>query len=275
MAQQQQHAVENREQVLLQYLEIRERSIAICAPLKTEDYVIQTMPDVSPPKWHLAHTSWFFETFLLGRFDPHYKPFHPLFDELFNSYYVTHGDPYPRPHRGLLSRPTVDEVIAYRIYVDEAMQHLIQNVSEKHWLELSSLITLGINHEQQHQELLLTDIKNILAFNPLKPAYHKPAYAPMEVINPSPLSWALVNGGTLQVGHAEGDDRFAFDNESPAHKIYLEDFKLASRCVTNRDYIEFIEDGGYKNAGLWLSDGWTISQQEDWRAPLYWGEARW
>jgi len=270
MAQQQPHAVENREHILLQYLDTRERSLAICAPLKTEDYVIQTMPDVSPPKWHLAHTSWFFETFLLGQFDSGYKPFHPLFDELFNSYYVTHGRPFPRPQRGFLSRPTVEEVMAYRAYVDKAMQHLIHDVSESRWLELSSLVILGINHEQQHQELLLTDIKHILAFNPLKPAYRDPVPVPREVTDTSAVSWSLVEGGTVSVGHAENDMSFTFDNESPAHKVYLDDFRLASRCVINRDYIEFMEDGGYDNAGLWLSDGWSTSQQQDWRAPLYW-----
>ena len=270
MANQQQLAVEDREQILLQYLDTRERSIAICAPLKIEDYVIQTMPDVSPPKWHLAHTSWFFETFLLSQFDPNYKTFHPLFDTLFNSYYVTHGNPYPRPQRGFLSRPTVDEVISYRTHVDEAMQQLIHNISDERWLALSSLIILGLNHEQQHQELLLTDIKNILAHNPLKPAYHNTVSKPREIVRSTPLSWVSIKGGNVEVGHAETDRNFAYDNESPAHTVYLEDFKLASRCITNKDYIEFIEDGGYQKAELWLSDGWSISQQQEWCAPLYW-----
>lgn len=275
MASQQHLVVEEREHCLLQYLDTRQRSLAICAPLKTEDYVIQTMPEVSPPKWHLAHTSWFFETFLLKPYVSQYKIFNPLFDTLFNSYYVTHGDPYPRPQRGLLSRPTVEEVIAYREYVDEAMQKLIQTCSEKQWSTLSSLITLGINHEQQHQELLLTDIKHILSINPLKPAYQKPVSlqkiaVQREMVDLPPLSWTLINGGTVEVGYSGNDYSFAYDNEGPAHKVYLEDFKLASRCVTNKDYIEFIDDGGYQKAELWLSDGWALSQQQKWCAPLYW-----
>ena len=270
MENQQQLAVEDREQTLLQYLNTRERSLTICAPLQTEDYVIQTMPDVSPPKWHLAHTSWFFETFLLTPFDSSYQTFHPLFDTLFNSYYVTHGNPYPRPERGFLSRPTVEEVIAYRSHVDKAMQALIRSASEQQWLEISSLITLGINHEQQHQELLLTDIKHILAHNPLKPAYHEPTSKPSEVIDSSALSWVSINGGTVEIGQDNDKNVFAYDNESPKHKVYLEDFEVASRCITNKEYIEFIEDGGYQKAEWWLSDGWATVQQEEWSAPLYW-----
>jgi len=269
MAIQQQIAVEGREQLSLHYLRTRGRSIAICAPLSTEDYVIQTMPDVSPPKWHLAHTSWFYEAFLLSPFDADYQCFHPLFDTLFNSYYVTHGTPYPRPQRGLLSRPTVEEVLDYRRYVDEAVQQLIAKVSEDQWQQVLWLITLGINHEQQHQELLLTDIKHIFAHNPLKPAYCELSSVPKEVVQSSPLTWQTAKGGVMEFGLAEGYD-FSYDNEGPAHKAYLDDFKLASRLVTNKEYLDFIEDGGYQRAELWLSDGWAISQQQAWQAPLYW-----
>jgi len=270
MANQQQLAVEGREQLSLHFLRTRERSVAICAPLSTEDYVIQTMPDVSPPKWHLAHTSWFYEAFLLSQFDANYQCFHPLFDTLFNSYYVTHGNPYPRPQRGLLSRPTVEEVLEYRRYVDEAVQQLIVGASEAQWQQVLSLIILGINHEQQHQELLLTDIKHIFAHNPLSPVYRELASVPREVVQPSPLSWQTLKGGLLEFGIAETSHSFSYDNEGPAHKAYLEDFKLASRLVTNKEYMNFIEDGGYQRAELWLSDGWTICQQQAWQAPLYW-----
>ena len=166
MANQRRFVAEDRDDLCLHYLKTRELSIEICAPLSIEDYVIQTMSDVSPPKWHLAHTSWFFETFLLHQFDTDYKNFHPQFDELFNSYYVTHGNPYPRSQRGLLSRPGVEEVLEYRRYVDAAVQQLVNNVSEKQWPQVASLIILGINHEQQHQELMLTDIKHIFAHSP-------------------------------------------------------------------------------------------------------------
>ena len=253
------------------YLASRQRSIDICAPLETEDYVIQTMPDVSPPKWHLAHTSWFFETFILAEFEPTYTLYHPQFDTLFNSYYVTHSDPYPRPARGMLSRPTVEQVLAYRAHVDAAMTQLIQDASDSHWQAIQPLLTLGINHEQQHQELMLTDIKNILSINPLQPCYlkHKPAAASNSGnIENDRLRWSSYQGGIVETGH-DGDS-FAYDNEGPAHRVYLDNFKLATRCITNGEYIDFIESGGYQQAELWLSDGWSTIHAENWQAPLYW-----
>lgn len=260
----------DREQLLGHFQAVRNASLALCEPLATEDYIIQTMPDVSPPKWHLAHTTWFFETFLLSRFDKNYPCFHPLFDTLFNSYYVTHGQPYPRPQRGLLSRPTVGEVFEYRCYVDDAMQQLICNAEEEQWSHLLSLIILGINHEQQHQELLLTDIKHIFAHNPIKPAYREKTTTPEKVFQSPVLTWRPIAGGLVDIGFSGGIDNFSYDNEGPSHKVYLEDFKLASRLVTNKEYIAFIEDGGYQGAEFWLSDGWTTSQTQQWRAPLYW-----
>lgn len=273
-----QSQVDHRQHIAQRYLETRERSLQICAPLETEDYVIQTMPDVSPPKWHLAHTSWFFETFLLSVFDTSYHCYHPQYDTLFNSYYVTHSDPYPRPARGLLSRPTVDEVMTYRAHIDRAMMKLIQGSTQQQWSKLSPLITLGINHEQQHQELLLTDIKHILSLNPLQPAYRKmPAHsdaiaqqvAAAELPSAEP-TWLTIKGGVRDVGYTHEQTGFAFDNESPAHKVYFDDFKLASRCVNNREYLEFIEDDGYRRPELWLSDGWSVVQDQHWQAPLYW-----
>jgi ergothioneine biosynthesis protein EgtB len=275
MANQQLLSNADREQHLLHFLATRERSITICDPLETEDFVIQTMPDVSPPKWHLAHTSWFFETFLLVPYSSGYQVFHPLFDSLFNSYYITHGDPHPRPERGFLSRPTVKETIDYRNHVDIAMRALIENATEELWLMISPLLTLGINHEQQHQELLLTDIKHILAMNPLQPDYRKPVSQPREAIkektiSASPLTFQTITGGLVEVGYTANDYDFSYDNESPAHKTYLDDFKLGSRCITNEEYITFIEDDGYQRPAFWLSEGWAISQQQRWCAPLYW-----
>lgn len=258
----------DREQLLQQYLDTRKHSLMLCAPLHREDYVIQTMDDVSPPKWHLAHTSWFFETFLLAVFDSRYQVFHPLYDELFNSYYVTHSQPYPRPLRGLLSRPTVEQVMEYRQAVDSAMQKLILNVTNDDWTSLSYRLELGINHEQQHQELLLTDIKHILAANPLKPAYRESGVSMHAVQSVPDISWHRFTGGVVTIGHT--GQEFAYDNEGPSHRVYLEDFQLASRMVSNADYLAFIEDGGYQRAEFWLSEGWAKCQREQWQAPLYW-----
>jgi ergothioneine biosynthesis protein EgtB len=250
------------------YQEVRQLSESICRPLAIEDYVIQSMADVSPPKWHLAHTTWFFETFLLSHF-PGYEVFHPQFNYLFNSYYEAVGKRHPRPKRGLLSRPTVEEIYRYRAYVDAAMQALLHQIDESN---LSSLVLLGLHHEQQHQELLLTDIKHILASNPLRPAYRSdiPPYISTDPQNHSALSeqWLDYPGGLYAIGH-EGQN-FAFDNESPVHQVYLQDYYLASRLVTNGEYLEFIEADGYRKPEYWLSEGWTTVQMEEWEAPLYW-----
>ncbi|MEO5572925.1 MAG: ergothioneine biosynthesis protein EgtB [Gammaproteobacteria bacterium] len=256
----------SRERTWQRYLEVRGLTEALCQPLAVEDYVIQTMPDVSPPKWHLAHTSWFFENFLLLPYLPGYRAFHPQFGYLFNSYYETVGSFHPRPQRGLLSRPTVDEVRAYRNHVNRYMGELFAKLDVDQWPTLAPLIELGLHHEQQHQELLLTDIKHIFAMNPLRPAYH-PLIAAKE--NSSiPLQWFDYNGGIRQVGH--GSDEFSFDNEMPRHRVYLENYRLASRLVTNGEYLEFIEAGGYNKADYWLSDGWHAVQTYDWQGPLYW-----
>ena len=247
------------------YHDVRLESIRICEPLVTEDYVIQTMPDVSPPKWHLAHTSWFFETFILRSHLPGYQPFNPYYDYLFNSYYVTHGKPYPRSQRGLLARPTVAEVMDYRSYIDEAMYKLIDSsalIDES----VTGLIVLGLNHEQQHQELMLTDIKHIFAHNPLKPVY-KPEieHSPSLIAD---MEWITQPGGIYDIGY-QGSG-FAYDNETPVHKVYVQDFKLASRLITNREYIEFIEDGGYERAELWYSEAWALIHEQHLQAPMYW-----
>ncbi len=249
-----------------QYSAIRQLSETLCSPLEIEDYGIQSMADVSPPKWHLAHTTWFFETFLLCPFLKNYDVFHPKYSYLFNSYYEAVGSRHPRAQRGLLSRPTVAEVYQYRAYVDEAMRSLFSSVALSP--EISALITLGLHHEQQHQELLLTDIKHIFATNPLRPAYRSAA-SKIALAPPTPaLHFVEFSGGLQTIGHQQSG--FAFDNESPAHRVYLQDFALASRLVTNGEYLEFIEASGYEKPEYWLSEGWVTVQTQQWNAPLYW-----
>jgi len=259
-------ALDPRETLLSDYRWVRQQTEHICSPLAPEDHVIQTMPDVSPPKWHLAHVTWFFETFLLGPHLPGYTPFHPRFHHLFNSYYEGVGNPFPRPRRGLLARPTVAEILHYRAFVDRAVEQLIETTDENHWPRIEFLVTLGLNHEQQHQELLLTDIKHIFASNPLRPAYR--ALLPTVDLAAPPFEWLEYEGGLTEIGH-EGPG-FAFDNETPRHPVWLAPFRLASRPVTNGEFLGFVEEGGYRRSELWLSDGWKRVQQEGWTAPLYW-----
>ncbi len=247
------------------YAVVRAATESLCAPLATEDYVIQSAPECSPAKWHLAHTTWFFENFILQPFAPGYRPFHAQYGYLFNSYYETVGTFFPRPKRGLLSRPTVDEVFQYRAHVDRQMHALLARLDAASNPELAQRITLGLNHAQQHQELLLTDLKNLFALNPLRPAYRA---APLASAGAAPLTWLEFAAGMRAVGH-EGAG-FAFDNETPRHRVFLEPFALASRPVTNGEWLEFIEADGYSTSTLWLSDGWRTLQQCGWQAPLYW-----
>lgn len=263
----------SRETWLRRYEEVRAASEALCRPLATEDYVIQSMPDVSPPKWHLAHTSWFFETFLLQPSLPGYRPFHERYGYLFNSYYEAVGPRHPRPQRGLLSRPTAEEIYRYREYVDAAMGRLIEESEEAAWAGIEPLLTLGFHHEQQHQELLVTDIKHILGTNPLRPAY---SVRPPDAGQPTPpLEWLPYEGGVQEIGYA--GPGFAFDNETPRHPVYVQPYRLASRPVTNGEYLEFMEAGGYRRPEFWLSDGWRVTQEHGWEAPLYWEQVdgRW
>ena len=251
--------------LIAQYRAVRQLSEALCQPLEIEDYGVQSMADVSPPKWHLAHTTWFFETFLLYPYQAGYEAFHPGYGYLFNSYYEAVGDRHPRPQRGLLSRPTVAEVYQYRAHVDQAMAQLWQQTVDRP--AVAELVTLGLHHEQQHQELLLTDLKYNLAINPLYPVY-RPNVAQGEAATPAPLEFVEFAGGLYTIGHqAPG---FAFDNEGPAHRVYQPDFALAQRLVTNGDYLEFIAAGGYQTAAHWLAEGWAMVQNEGWQAPLYW-----
>lgn len=249
-----------------EYMRVRRFTEQLCEPLQIEDYVIQSMPDVSPVKWHLAHVTWFWETFLLRSALPGYKSFHPHYGYLFNSYYNTIGERHCRPKRGLLSRPTVRETYAYRQYVDECVLDLFARLDEARLIALMPTISLGIHHEQQHQELMLTDIKHLFSCNPLYPVYRERPPAP--AASPQPLQWISFAEGIHWIGY--GGDGFAFDNEKPRHRQFVQPFQLASRPVTNGDYLAFMEDGGYKNPLLWLSEGWSTVQREEWQAPLYW-----
>ncbi len=255
-----------RERALVGYHRIRQETVAICQPLAVEDHVVQSRTEVSPPKWHLAHTSWFFETFILQPFHPGYRPLHPSYGFLFNSYYDSVGPQFPRAQRGLLSRPTVDEVHHYRAHVDAAMVALLERVGEAHRAEVHARLELGLQHEQQHQELLLTDIKHNFAVNPLQPAY-RPA-APQGGGEAPTLGWSEFPGGNAAVGHS--GEGFGFDNEGPRHRVLLEPYRLASRCVTNGEFLTFMEEGGYGCPTLWLSDGWAAVKRGGWAAPGYW-----
>jgi ergothioneine biosynthesis protein EgtB len=243
---------------------VRAGTLALVAPLSAEDACVQSMPDASPAKWHLAHTTWFFEHFVLAARVADFEPFHERFGFLFNSYYYTAGQMHLRPRRGLITRPSLAEVLAYRDHVDAAVARLLE--AEAGDAELEFLVTLGIQHEQQHQELLLTDAKHLLAQNPLAPAYAElPSPAPGPAV---PLEWIPGPAGIQEIGHA--GDGFAFDNETPRHRVLLQEHALASRCVTNAEYLEFVRDGGYSKPELWLSDGWATVLAERWSRPLYW-----
>jgi len=249
------------------YRRVRIATEQLAAPLSAEDCAIQSMPDASPVKWHLAHTSWFFETFVLKPHLPGYRLFHPSFRVLFNSYYNGIGDKHPRRRRGLLSRPSLEEVHAYRLHIDAAMAELMDRRTLPS--TISALIELGLNHEQQHQELIFTDVLHLLSCNPLKPAYEPSiGAADAPIADASPQTWIEFGEGIVDIGH-EGS-QFAFDNESPRHRQYLNGFSLASREVTNGEYLAFIDDAGYRRPELWLSEGWDWLAANSIDAPLYW-----
>ncbi len=260
-------SIDNRlESLLIRYRAIRQQTEYLCQPLEPEDYLIQTTENVSPTKWHLAHTSWFFETFLLSEFLPGYETMHPKYAYLFNSYYVQAGDRHCRPKRGLISRPTVREVYKYRSYIDDRVISLLNEPPAPDIDRLADIVEIGLNHEQQHQELILTDLKHVFSMNPLYPAYRKRS-VPKETRTPT-ISWHEFDGGIAEIGFS--GDGFCFDNELPGHKVYLEPFQIASRLVTNAEYIEFMNDGGYQNPVLWLSDGFSVKERENWKSPYYW-----
>jgi ergothioneine biosynthesis protein EgtB len=240
------------------YRAVRQATLGLVAPLSAEDCAIQSMPDASPAKWHLAHTTWFFETFVLQPHVPGYRVFDADYGYLFNSYYNAIGKRHPRPERGMLSRPSLEEVLAYRRHVDGA-------VLDARELPVA-LVELGLHHEQQHEELILTDLKYLLSRNPLKPAYQKTW--PLTPIRARARSWIGFAGGLFEIGYAGAG--FAFDNEKPRHRVWLEDFEVASHPVTHGDFVDFIDDGGYRRPELWLSAGWDMVQARGWQAPEYW-----
>ena len=259
------------EACLAKFGRVRRFTERLCEPLETEDYLVQTVVEASPPRWHLAHVSWFFETFLLRPFLPGYRVFHERFEYLFNSYYEQTGSGFwPRPERGLLSRPTVAEVYDYRRHVDAGIADLIARCTRGDWPAVAARLEIGLNHEQQHQELLVTDIKRNFAHNPLRPAYlaDLPA-APFAAA--TPVEYVPFDGGLVEIG--AGLDEFAWDNERPRHRVFLAPFALADRPVCNGEFLSFMEDGGYRNPALWLSDGWGAVQSQGWCSPLYWEQA--
>ena len=261
--------------LLERYRDVRAHSADLASPLSAEDQCIQSMPDASPTKWHLAHTTWFFETVLLAPHLPGYTAFDPQFHYLFNSYYEALGPRHPRPQRGLLTRPGLDRVHAYRAHVDGAVGQLLESVSETAWPTVESILTLGLHHEQQHQELIVTDILHALSCNPLLPAYRPLAGPALRLAStPSTMRWIERPGGTVRIGHAGGEGGegtgFAFDNETPRHAALLHPHALADRLVTCGEYAQFIADGGYKRPALWLSDGWALVNAQGWEAPAYW-----
>ena len=253
----------------LAFQHTRAQSLAFCRPLQADDYMLQAEPFTSPPKWHLAHTTWFFETFLLKPFLQGYTPVDEHYEVLFNSYYNGVGEQFPRPRRGQLSRPSVEEVVAYREHVDEAMLKVLAEDEHPSRQDITARTRLGIEHEQQHQELFFTDLKYSLAVNPTFPTAFNTSI-PSNNHQLETSQWAHFEGGLASIGY-DGDG-FCFDNELPRHRVYLEPFELASRLVTNGEYAAFIDDGGYSRPELWLADGWDAVQRLGWKAPHYWLE---
>ncbi len=251
-----------RWQLASEFVQTRERTVALVAPLSAEDACVQSMPDASPAKWHLAHTTWFFETFILERFEADFQPHHKAFRVLFNSYYNGVGEKHARAQRGMITRPSLDDVLAYRVAVDARVTALLATASP----ELTALVRLGVQHEQQHQELLLTDLKHLLSLNPLHPVYASTVTLPP--LRPSAPGWHRIEAGIVGIG-ADGDG-FCFDNERPRHRQFVEGFALATTLVSNADYLAFIDAGGYGDAALWLSEGWDWVCNNAITQPLYW-----
>jgi ergothioneine biosynthesis protein EgtB len=259
----------DRSRILAHYTRVRAKTEDICAPLEIEDFVVQPMADVSPPRWHIAHVTWFFEQFVLQEFVSRYEPFHPQFAFLFNSYYNHVGERTERPRRGMLTRPTVQEIREYRKEIDARIAQLIERCDDATLAELLPILEVGLNHEQQHQELLVTDIKYILFQSPLYPAYQPREKTEVKRLQ-SIGGYQEFDGGVFRIGH-DGDG-FAFDNELPQHDQLLRPFRLTNDLVNNAQYLEFIRAGGYTRPECWLSDGWDVLQREAWCAPLYWIE---
>ncbi len=250
------------------YIAVRSFTASLLEPLSAEDACVQSMPDASPTKWHLGHTTWFFETFVLAGRDPDYRPFDPSFAVLFNSYYNAVGEEHPRPERGMLTRPSLDRVLAYRAHVDEAVARALERGQMT--ARERFVVDVGLHHEQQHQELALMDLRDLLARNPLDPVYREEPPAVPADAREAPVRFVRFEGGVRSIGHAGG--RFAFDNEGPRHDVLLRPFDLASRPVTNGEYLEFVRDGGYDRPEHWLADGWARVGQDGWHGPGSWRE---
>jgi ergothioneine biosynthesis protein EgtB len=248
-------------------IETRRLSLELARPLSAEDMTVQPMDDASPTKWHLAHVTWFFETFVLSKHVANYEPFDEAFNFCFNSYYEAIGQRQPRGLRGVLTRPSAHDVMMYRAHVDEALASLLADPATPDGL--AEVIEIGINHEQQHQELLLTDILSLFAANPLRPAY-RAASVRTSRDAAEPMRWISYSGGIRKVGHAGAG--FSWDNEQPRHDVLIPPFRLADRLVSNGEWLDFMADGGYRTPSLWLADGWTLINREQWRSPLYWEE---
>lgn len=253
----------NPSALMKHYLQVRQQTLDLTVPLSDEDCQAQSMPDASPVKWHLAHVTWFFETFVLEKYEQNFTPFHPAFRVLFNSYYQQVGKQHPRPERGLLTRPSLREVKAWGAQVDERICTLLQQLPSQ---EIAELVTLGLQHEQQHQELLLTDVKHLLSCSALEPVYRK--NWPLATVAIPADQWIDFEGGLLEIGH--GTDGFKFDNEAPRHRVHLAPYALMNRLVTHGQWLEFMEDGGYSDSRWWLSAGWQWVQSQGIQAPLYW-----
>lgn len=256
----------SKEQLKKRFREIRDFSTHLVDPLETEDFVVQAMDNTSPTKWHLAHVSWFYETFVLNKAIPDYNSLHPRYSYIFNSYYLQTGEPHSRSNRGLLSRPTVEQVFEYRQYVDEQILAFIEGATEEQLAEFGPVIEIGNHHEQQHQELMLTDLKYMFAQNPLYPKYKELPFP--KGGRTDPLEWVSFEEGIYKIGNAGGE--YTYDNEHPLHRKFLEPFEIADRLIINGEYLEFMDDGGYERSPLWLDDGWAAVKENDWNAPLYW-----
>ena len=260
--------VDNHTRLLARYQHVRQFTKALCEPLSAEDCIVQSMPDASPIRWHLAHTTWFFETFVLKRFAG-YRPYHDDFEYLFNSYYNAVGEQFPRPLRGMMTRPTCDEIWDYRSSVDSKITELLENANSETLAEIADILETGLQHEQQHQELMLTDMKHAFSCNPLLPAYHaRTGNVACQNESAVAAQWQVVDEGIYEVGHSESS--FAFDNESPRHRTFIHEFNVADRLVTSGEYLEFMQDRGYERPELWLSMGWTFVNEQKWRSPQYW-----
>jgi len=256
----------SKKKLLQHFKDVRAFSNYLVEPLEVEDFVIQASEFASPTKWHLAHTSWFFETFVLEKFEDGFESLHPQYAYFFNSYYLQTGVPFTRAKRGVLSRPTVKEVFEYREYVNEQIELFIESASDDVWEEAAKVVEIGINHEQQHQELILTDLKYMLGQNPLLPGYRETKHDAASKVES--INWTSFEEKITEIGSAGGE--FTYDNEHPQHRTLVQDFKLSDRLITNGEYLEFMNEGGYSESKLWLDEGWSAVNNNEWKAPLYW-----